>query len=376
MSMFRYLCPLSLIVLLASFSLPASASDNAYLGPVLKADDDGQVLVDNSHYRYTAQDRLEFFTEPFLKQEMPELLPLRPAIDTWASRHNVHPKVLSWVVRDYFVGRQVLGHKSELAEVAQLAAAIDTVFQRQDGHPLAATRAIKAVADGLAFELRLPEDLAVARQSVTSLGGNPTLFDYFQPPWQIGETWAGGGAHGDTGNGLQNALDFIGEFVSWGEDTSAWWVAAMQSGTVRVWSSCGMSVIHDDGWVTDYYHLDNIQFSDMQSVERNIRLSNYADNLAQATCAGGAASGPHVHMSVSWNGNRVLVDESEIDFTAFSHHVGNGQYDSNCATSWYTHFNNGQVCPFFRQLLNDSPSPAGFIFTDGFESGDMSAWSQ
>lgn len=373
--MSKYLCPLLLTALLTWLVLPVSASENPYDGPALKAVDDGSILVDNSRYRYTAQDRLEFFTEPFLQQEMPELLPLRPAIDTWASRHNVHPKVLSWVVRDYFVGRQVIGDRSELDEVARLAAALDTVFQQQDGHPLAASRAVQAVANALAFELRLPQELAIARQSVRSLGGNPTLFGYFQPPWQIGETWAGGGAHGDTGSGLQNALDFIGEFVSWGTDTSAWWVAAMQSGTARVWSSCGMSVIHEDGWVTDYYHLDNIQVTDLQSVDRDTRLSNYADNLAQATCTGGSSTGPHVHMSVSWNGSRVLVDESEIDFTAFSHHVGNGQYDANCNTSWYTHFTNGQVCPFFIQLLNNSPSPANVIFTDGFESGDISAWS-
>ena len=371
--MSRYLI---LSVLLSIFVvLPLSASDNAYHGPVLRADYEGPILVDNSQYRYTANDRLEFFTEPFLSRDMPEFLPLRPAIDTWASRHNVHPRLLSLVVRDYFVGRQVLGERSEFDEVARLAAALDSVYQTQKGHPLAATRAVRAVADGLAFELRLPSEWSTERTTGVRRGGNPTLFGYFQPPWRIGESWAGGGAHGDTGSGLQNALDFIGGSAGWGDDTSLWWVAAMQSGTARVWSSCGMSIIHDDGWVTDYYHLDNIQVTDMQSVQRDVQLSNYADNLAQATCTGGASTGPHIHMSVSWDGERVLVDESEIDFTAFSHHVGVGQDDSNCNTSWYTHFNNGQVCPFFLQLLNDAPSAANIIFNDGFESGDISAWS-
>ncbi|MEM1177499.1 MAG: hypothetical protein AAGM22_04090 [Acidobacteriota bacterium] len=353
----------------------ARASDNPYQGPALRVDYSGPVEVANSQVRYTGEDRLTFFTANYLKDNLPELLPLRPAIDGWASRHGVHPRVLSHVVADYFAGRVPRGERLEFDEVARLAAAIDSVMEEEGDHPLAATRAIRATSEALGFSLRIPAELAQPRIGVSRLGGNPTLFGYFQPPWEIGETWAGGGAHGNTGSGLQNALDFIGGGAGWGDDTSQWWVASMQSGTVRVWSTCGMAIIHENGWVTDYYHLDNIQVSDMQPIDRDVRLSNYADNLDQATCTGGSSTGPHVHMSVTWNGDRVLVDESQIDFSAFSHHVGVGQYDSNCNTSWYTHFTVGQVCPFFRQLLNDAPTPTSVIFRDGFESGDTDGWN-
>lgn len=121
------------------------------------------------------------------------------------------------------------------------------------------------------------------------------------PPWPVGDTWAGGGAHGDT----HNALDFWGTYQEWVEDTSAHRVTAMQSGTVRVWSSCGLSVVHDNGWVTDYYHLDNIRVADLAIAERNERLANYADNEAQATCSGGWSTGPPVHMSLTQNGSAI-----------------------------------------------------------------------
>ena len=381
-SALRNLAVRSLVVVCTvTIGLMASASatwgsENRYHGPELRADYQGPILVHNSQLRYTGQDRLSFRTEDFLSQNLPHLLPLRPAIDGWASRHGVHPRVLGLVANDYFFGRELQGERFEFDEVARLAAAIDSLFEPASQDQLNASRALVAVADALGFELNPPGALAQRRLAEAELGDNPTLFGYFQPPWQIGETWAGGGAHGNTGSGLQNALDFFGGFTDWGGDTSQWWIAAMQSGTVRVWSSCGMAIIHDDGWVTDYYHLDNILVADMQSIERNVKLSNYADNEAQATCTGGSSTGPHVHMSVTWEGNRVLVDESEIDFTAFSHHVGVGQYDSNCATSWYTHQTNGQVCPFFQQLLNNASSPANEIFDDGFESGSLGDWSE
>ena len=71
---------------------------------------------------------------------------------------------------------------------------------------------------------------------------DPPVFGWFQPPWEIGDTWAGGGAHGDTGT--CNALDYWGERRDWGADLSLWWVTAIQAGTARVWSECSVSVIH------------------------------------------------------------------------------------------------------------------------------------
>ena len=63
-----------------------------------------------------------------------------------------------------------------------------------------------------------------------------------------------------------------------------------------------------------------------------------------------------------------------MDFTAFSHHVGVGQYDFDCVTSWYDHSTRGKVCPSWDQLLNNAPPPAE-LFLDDLESGGTSGWS-
>lgn len=63
-----------------------------------------------------------------------------------------------------------------------------------------------------------------------------------------------------------------------------------------------------------------------------------------------------MHKSITDNGQAVWVDESQVDFTAFSHHAGGPDYDTNCSTSWYNHFSQGQLCPFYS-LINDAPMP-------------------
>lgn len=349
----------------------AMASDHGYSGPPLTARYEGPILIDNSQFQYTAQDHLSFSTTELLSSTYPDLLPLRPAIDTWASRLAIHPRVLAAVVYDFFSGVPVLGDRDDFQAVVQIAGALSTVFQQQAPHSLAASRAAVAAAAALNFELHPPSALASRREITAAPSGGPPLFGYFQPPWEIGDTWSGGGAHGSS----HDSLDFWGNWVVWGGDTTPYWVTAMQEGVARVWSSCSVAVVHPNGWVTSYYHLDNIQVANLANVQRNDRLANYADNEDQATCDGGWSSGPHVHMSLKYNNSPVSVGEANVDFTAFSHHEGLGDYDDDCSRSWYNHFTAGTVCPNWDQLVNNAPEP-GPIFVDGFETGSTSAWSQ
>lgn len=363
-----------MMVLLWVVGLPGQASEQPYFGPSLKFTYDGPVIVHNSQIRYTGNDRLTFATESWLLEHAPDLLDLRPAVDVWASRLGIHPRVLAAIVRDDFKTNapddRLAGMERTVEIASALAQAMAQAIENRPADQLAASRAVTATANALGIDLALPGELAYARTTKTAKGLPSPLFSYFQPPWQTGETWAGGGAHGGTGSGTQNALDFWADYRGWGEDLSQWWVAAMQDGTARVWSSCGMAIVHGNGWVTDYYHLDNIQVADNGSVQRNSRIANYADNVDQALCSGGSSSGPHVHMSLSFNGSRVPINEDMVDFSAFSHHVGEGQYDSNCDRSYYTHYSQGKVCPNYDRLLNDAPLtlPAE-IFSNGFEMG-------
>ena len=389
-------CSSAILVVVAiiglGFPTTASASEVNYRGPQLVVDYDGPITVDNTRFLYPSSEKLAFRTERYLEEQAPHLIELRPAIDTWAARLGVHPRVLSHVADDFFRARgdiengpspETLRWTRERAEqIMDLAAGLVTVFGTQGSHPLAASRAVAAVSGAYDFtarshpELAAPKlDLPVVAPGPVGGGSGPPLFGYFQPPWERGDTWAGGGAHGDTGSGDQNALDFWGSFRNWGSgDIFQWWVAAAQAGTARVWSTCFVTIIHGNGWETNYYHLENIQVSDMQQVQRDDRLSNYADDEAQATCQGGFSSGPHVHFSVEYQGARVIIDEANVDFTSWSHHVGSGQYDSNCSRSWYTLAAGSRVCPNQDALPNDSPDPGGMIFEDGFESGSIPPW--
>ena len=324
------------------------ASEVNYRGPQLVVDYEGPITVDNSQFVYPSSEKLTFRTADHLREHAPHLIELRPAIDTWAARFGIHPRVLTQVADDFLRSREgasldertvALPWTRERAEqIMDLAAGLATVFGLQSSDPLAASRAVAAISRAYEFTARPAAELATQKGDLASgpIGGSaPDLFGYFQPPWERGDTWAGGGAHGDTGSGLQNALDFWGSFRNWGSaDIFQWYVTAAQSGVARVWSSCSVTVVHGNGWETNYYHLENVVVTDMQAVQRDDRISNYADDLAQATCQGGFSSGPHVHFSIEYNGLRVLIDETNVDFTSWSHHVGVGQYDSNCSQSW------------------------------------------
>ena len=71
---------------------------------------------------------------------------------------------------------------------------------------------------------------------------------------------------------------------------------------------------------------------------------------------------------------RAVVDSANVDFTAFSHHSGPGDYNTNCDESWYNHFSEGKICPNYDRLLNNAPSALP-MFTDGFETGSTTIWS-
>ncbi len=364
---------ISSLLLASCFALPISGSQSTYDGPALRDTYDGPILVDNSQLRYRGADMLSFDTAAYLEHEAPNLMPLRPAIDTWAAMHAIHPRVLIHLLKGYWPVAAPSGTRIEKETVHQIATGIAMVYLRHRKDPLAASNAVMAIADAYHLRVEFPAELAKGRQLPTASA--PLVFGWFQPPWTIGDTWAGGGAHGDTGSGVRNALDYWGQWRDWGADLSQWWVAATQAGTARVWSECSVSVIHADDWVSTYYHLENIQLADHQVVERNTVISNYANDKPTALCQGGSSTGPHVHSALYHDGNRVEIDETNVDFTAFSHHAGEGQYDFNCATSWYTHDTNGKVCPSADQLWNNAPPPSPMPFIDGFESGDTSEWS-
>ena len=156
-----------------------------------------------------------------------------------------------------------------------------------------------------------------------------------QLPFLQGLSWKFGGVHDTTGGGGvgspyndASSMDFYPIGSAWGIDTSNMWVVAAASGIPTKYSACGFKVSHSGavnvGWETTYYHLENIQnFSG--SINQNDKIGVIANTEAEATCTGGAASGPHVHFSLKYNGAYVAINGTPL--AGWYVHTGRWNYD-------------------------------------------------
>ena len=159
----------------------------------------------------------------------------------------------------------------------------------------------------------------------------------FDLPFDHSKQWFFNGVHtwnGEDDNGdPMSSLDLTRTWsLMWGDVTSDDWVAAATDGVVTKFSSCSMRVTHDSGWATDYYHLDNIQFTTGDVVKAGEKLANYANTLAQATCQGGHSTGPHVHFTLIHDGE--LASLSGIKLSQWDVHPGTVSYDSSPSRMW------------------------------------------
>lgn len=129
--------------------------------------------------------------------------------------------------------------------------------------------------------------------------------DMFQLPWEQGKAWY---PYDGLDNGLRRssssphnyrnggALDFAPRAkMTIGEDTSNDWVTAAAAGTVTQVGSCFIKIDHGNGWITEYWHLDNIQVAVGNKVSRNQRLAVIHNNKTQQVCLGNEYPGPHLH---------------------------------------------------------------------------------
>jgi LasA protease len=154
----------------------------------------------------------------------------------------------------------------------------------------------------------------------------------FQLPWPRGDQWMGGGAHGHDGRSTPySSLDYARRWPSWGGAVN--WVHASHGGTVFVYSSCYLEIVHSSGWTTGYYHLDQIQVSHRSTVSQNQRLALYASNRAQALCQGGSSTGPHVHLTLINNGRYQSLQGHT--FSGWSVNIGRWSYDDDCNFFYY-----------------------------------------
>ena len=185
-----------------------------------------------------------------------------------------------------------------------------------------------------------------------------------QLPYLQGLSWKFGGVHDNNGGGGigspfndASALDFYPGVLSWGADTSNMWVVASASGTPTKVSACYFKILHSDGWETTYYHLENIQ-SFSGSINQNDKIGVIANTLAEATCTGGGASGPHVHFTLRHNG--VLVAINGTPLSGWYVHSGRWNYDTDPNYMWLERAGLKKY-PYGDLVLSDVTIPATFV---------------
>ena len=113
--------------------------------------------------------------------------------------------------------------------------------------------------------------------------------DMFQLPWDQGIAWVAidGFDNGSKrpvssshNHKLGGAIDFAPKSTMiTGENTSNFWVTAAAAGIVVETSNCHISIAHENGWLTQYQFLGNIQVQLGDSVSRNQRLGIIADGI-------------------------------------------------------------------------------------------------
>ena len=162
---------------------------------------------------------------------------------------------------------------------------------------------------------------------------NKPVFDL---PFNHNSAWVFNGVHTWTGENNGDPMSSIDFTLSWGENwgtnTNSNWVAAASDGIVSVFSSCFVRVTHPSGWATDYYHLDNIQFNHGEEVRAGQLIANYASNMDQALCDGGSSTGPHLHFAIVQNGERAVLNGTEL--SKWLVHSGWNSYDGDHARMW------------------------------------------
>ncbi|MFF2652617.1 M23 family peptidase [Streptomyces sp. NPDC058045] len=141
-----------------------------------------------------------------------------------------------------------------------------------------------------------------------------------------------GGPHADNGaTGYWSSLDFAGGNASGRIRSSREGTATSMCGAGGGWTR----VIHPGGFSTDYYHMWNATYYNGTWVPSSALLGN----IGTDTCAGGSASGAHVHWSLrtydaNYNGQFTWLNGRTIG--GWTWWNGNSQYNGCATRAGYT----------------------------------------
>ncbi len=184
--------------------------------------------------------------------------------------------------------------------------------------------------------------------------------NFLQLPYLQGFSWKFGGVHDtSSGGGDKSSIDFYPSGSTWGIDTSNMWIVAAAAGIPTRYSDCGFKVSHSGGlnvgWETVYYHLEGAQYL-TGSIAQNQKIGVIANTLAEATCTGGAASGPHVHFSLKYNGAYTAINGTSLSgwFVHCDPSVCINNYDTDPTHMWLER-DGEKKYPFNSSVLSEPP---------------------
>ncbi|MEX2030779.1 MAG: LamG-like jellyroll fold domain-containing protein [Anaerolineales bacterium] len=163
-----------------------------------------------------------------------------------------------------------------------------------------------------------------------------------QFPFPLGAVWGFAGPHSWNGNSTPpfSSLDFYAGGSTCAAPPGLFTVAAAGGTPYRPFGySCWLEIDHGAGWTTSYYHLLNL-FSG-STIGRNSKVGTIACEL----CAGGFATGAHVHFSLKYNGAYVTLEG--VKLSGWTVHVGPVAYDTGSLER------DGSSLPPFTNVLND-----------------------
>ena len=154
--------------------------------------------------------------------------------------------------------------------------------------------------------------------------------DLFQFPFPLGATWTFSGPHNWNGGSAPppySSMDFFtgGASCSVLPNPPQFSVSTAGGTSYRPSNySCWLEINHGGGWITSYYHLQNIYKG--SSAGRNAGTGS----IACEVCAGGFATGPHVHWSLKYNGAYTSLEGTKL--SGWTIHVGSTAYTSGSLT--------------------------------------------
>ncbi|MDO6706050.1 M23 family metallopeptidase [Photobacterium sp. 1_MG-2023] len=309
-----------------------------------------------------------FDDKAFFEVFAPNWASLSETLLHWSGATGVDPRVV-------LVTLQVAEHwqpDSEVtaAQAVQLKAAIKRIsnhlsqyFYRYEGERLTASNAstlaiLSTLNDSQLSSVWLqqyeawfgePVPTAESRMEARSFSSVAPPYGFMQMPWRQGYNWVPNGPHAHSGSGFPlSSIDVSYDWPRWGGATYS--VTAAHDGYVTVLSRCQVRVTNANGWGTNYYHMDGIQVSNGQWVNKNTKLGVYASQKSVALCEGGSSTGPHLHFSLLYQGR--FQSMQGTSFGPYQVRTGRYSYDDNCNYTWLVDQRSNQKVCFWNRIDN------------------------